>query len=233
MLNSAREFNNRLQAKLNEQELQLRVKHQSLQNTETQKAQLAERQRIMADMHDGLGAHLVSAIHQLRNDSIPRHKVLELLEDGLRDLQLTIDSLEPIENDLSVLVGAFRYRISTSLNASNIKLNWKVAAAIPPLSQLDPQMGLMVLRILQEVFTNILKHSHATEVTFQLQQIGQNVELEITDNGVGFDVESASEARGKGIGNMKHRASQIGATLSFISKSQAGTCVCLTLPLEC
>jgi signal transduction histidine kinase len=232
MLRDAQNFNAHLQTKLGEQARHLQAKHETLQHTEMQKVQLAERQRLMADMHDGLGAHLVSAIHQLRNDAIPRHIILEMLQDGLRDLQLTIDSLEPIENDLSVLVGAFRYRISPSLNASNIKLNWKVAPSIPPLSQLNPQMGLMVLRILQEAFTNILKHSNATEVTFQLQQIGQNVELEIADNGIGFDVASTSEARGKGLGNMKHRANQIGATLEFASTPMVGTQVRLTLPVK-
>lgn len=232
MLREARRFNDKLQTQLGEQELRLRAKHEALQQIEMQKVQLAERQRLMADMHDGMGAHLVSAIHQARNEAVPRQAILEMLEDALRDLQLTIDSLEPIENDLSVLVGAFRYRISPSLNASGIKLHWKVAPAIPPLSQLNPQMGLMVLRILQEVFTNILKHAKATQVTFQLQHVGHTVELEITDNGIGFDVLSTDEATCKGIGNMKHRATQIGATLCFSSTPAQGTQVRLTLPLE-
>ncbi|MDH4396130.1 MAG: sensor histidine kinase [Limnobacter sp.] len=234
MLREARHFNTNLQIKLSEQALHLQAKHETLQQTEMQKVKLAERQRLMADMHDGLGAHLVSAIHQLRNDAIPRQVILEMLQDGLRDLQLTIDSLEPIENDLSVLVGAFRYRVSPSLNACNIILNWRVAPAIPPLRQLNPQMGLMILRILQEVFTNILKHSKASEVTFQLRQIDQNVELVITDNGIGFDVESTEDGKGegKGIGNMKHRAHQIGATLEFTSGPNQGTRLRLTLPVE-
>lgn len=234
MLSEARHFNENLQNRLGEQEIRLRAKHETLQQIEMQKVQLAERQRLMADMHDGLGAHLVSTIHQLRNDSVPRQAILDMLEDALRDLQLTIDSLEPIENDLSLLVGAFRYRISPSLNASGIKLHWRVEPAIAPMRQLNPQMGLMVLRILQEVFTNILKHSDATEVTFQLRQIGQEIEVEITDNGKGFDVSSSNEAitRGKGIGNMTHRASQIGAKLSFESAPAQGTCVRLTLAVE-
>lgn len=238
MLREAQHFNDRLQTRLGEQELRLRAKHETLQHIEMQKVQLAERQRLMADMHDGLGAHLVSAIHQLRNDSIPRHAILEMLEDALRDLQLTIDSLEPIENDLSLLVGAFRYRISPSLNAAGIKLHWRVAPAIPPLSQLNPQMGLMMLRLLQEVFTNILKHAEASEVTFQLAQIGEHVVLEITDNGRGFDALCAIEAKnqannkGRGIGNMKNRASQIGATLEMTSTPGTGTRVSLTLPVE-
>lgn len=231
MLREARHFNAHLQNKLNEQALHLRAKHEALQHIEMQKVQLAERQRLMADMHDGLGAHLVSAIHQLRNESIPRSTVLDMLQDGLRDLQLTVDSLEPIENDLTVLVGAFRYRISPSLNASNIQLHWKVASAIPKLSQLNPQMGLMVLRILQETFTNILKHSNASEVTFILEQIGQNICLEIIDNGVGFDVASTSHARGKGLGNMQYRASQIGATLQFKSAPNQGTRIEMALPV--
>jgi len=86
--------------------------------------------------------------------------------------------------------------------------------------RLNEEAELTMLRILQEFFTNTLKHAQAThlEVIFEYTPLELNIKAE--DNGVGF-VEK--EIRGTGLINMKNRAKVIGAFINFDSKPSRGT----------
>ena len=149
---------------------------------------------------------------------------------GLRDLQLTIDSLEPIEQDLTTLLGAFRYRIADSMRSAGIRLNWMVDEHIPPIPYLDARNCLHVLRIVQEVFTNILKHANADEVTVTVSRGPKYVGVQIQDNGVGFVMERTQH--GKGLKNMAQRAATLGGSVETSTQAGLGTRFLLKLPLE-
>ncbi|HEX4917073.1 MAG TPA: ATP-binding protein [Limnobacter sp.] len=230
LLREADQFNDTLQIRLMQREAELAAQYDTLKIVDQEKVRLAERHRLMADMHDGMGAHLVAAIHQLQDPEFDRQNTLHLLESGLRDLQLTIDSLEPIEGDLVTLLGAFRYRISNSLKASGIALHWAVHTDIPDLPYLDPRNCLHLLRIVQEVFTNILKHANATEVQLLVSRGPKHVGVHIQDNGVGFDV--SSSFTGKGMKTLQHRATQLGAHMVLESNPGVGTRFALHLPID-
>lgn len=230
MLAESDRFNETLQTSLMAREAELAQQYRQLQKIDEEKVKLSERQRLMADMHDGLGAHLVAAIHHLQSSNFNRKNTLNLLESGLRDLQLTIDSLEPIEQDLTTLLGAFRYRISESMRSAGIRLNWVVDEQIPPIPYLDARNCLHVLRIVQEVFTNILKHANADEVSVTVSRGPKYVGVQIQDNGVGFVVERTR--RGKGLKNMAQRAAAFGGSVETSTQAGLGTRFLLKLPLE-
>lgn len=90
-------------------------------------------------------------------------------------------------------------------------------------------MHLHILRILQEVFTNIVKHAHATNIHVEtgLDAAGEHVYIQVRDNGTGF----SSECMGRGISSMRHRAKIIGGHLD-IRPSAAGTTLNLLLPVS-
>lgn len=230
LLRESDEFNETLQTRLMQREAELAAQYDNMKQIDQEKVRLAERHRLMADMHDGMGANLVAAIHQIQSPAFDKANTLELLESGLRDLQLNMDSLEPIEGDLVTLLGAFRYRIANSLKASGISLLWSVDEDVPELNYLDPRNALHVLRIVQEVFANILKHSQATAVTLAVLRGPKYVGVHIEDNGVGFDLQGAN--LGKGMKNLRHRAAQLGAHMAIDSRPGEGTRFVLHLPLE-
>ncbi|MEW6204699.1 MAG: ATP-binding protein [Pseudomonadota bacterium] len=223
-------FNETLQSRLMEREAELATQYQRMQKTDEEKVKMAERQRLMADMHDGLGAHLVAAIHHLQSSNFNRKSTLNLLESGLRDLQLTIDSLEPIEQDLTTLLGAFRYRIADNMRSAGIRLHWVVDEDIPPVPYLDARNCLHVLRMVQEIFTNILKHANASEVSLHVSRGPKYVGVQIQDNGVGFVVERSGH--GRGLKNLKQRAASLGGNIEMSSEVGHGTCFLLKLPLN-
>lgn len=230
LLADADRFNETLQTSLMAREAELATQYQRLQKIDEEKVKLAERQRLMADMHDGLGAHLVAAIHHLQSSNFNRKNTLNLLESGLRDLQLTIDSLEPIEQDLTTLLGAFRYRIADNMRSAGIRLHWVVEENIPGIPYLDARNCLHVLRIVQEVFTNILKHANASEVSLQLLRGPNYVGVQIQDNGVGFIEERCQH--GRGLKNLAQRAEMLGGSIDTTTNPGRGTRYLLKLPLE-
>ncbi|WP_325049728.1 sensor histidine kinase [Rheinheimera mangrovi] len=88
-----------------------------------------------------------------------------------------------------------------------------------------------MLRILQEAFTNIIKHTKATEVTLMTSQVEDFVLVKITDNGSGFELNEALHNGGRGLASQLHRAQAIGAEVSWLS-DPTQTSVMLKLPIK-
>ena len=209
----------------------LEESYRQLRAFEKQQAIAEERDRIMQDLHDGLGGHLVSALALVEHNG-QEIAVEQTLRDALDDLRLVIDSLDPAGGDLLVLLGMVRMRIETRLSRQGLHFNWQVQD-IPPIPGFGPERALQVLRIVQEAFTNILKHARAHTITVRTGEStnsdGQTngVYVEIGDDGQGL----RTPVRGRGLGNMQRRAQRIGGILDVTSDTQ-GTCVRLWLPLQ-
>ncbi|HEX4856847.1 MAG TPA: ATP-binding protein, partial [Limnobacter sp.] len=85
------------------------------------------------------------------------------------------------------------------------------------------------LRIVQEIFTNMLKHSKATEVSLVLARGPNYVGVQIRDNGVGFDLDKSR--LGRGLKNMSQRAATLGGSLQIETQPGSGAVHHLKLPL--
>ena len=109
-----------------------------------------------------------------------------------------------------------------------ISLNWQVQD-IPAIEWLDPHSALQILRIVQEVLANAVKHAHADTVTLRTGTRGDHVVVVIEDNGIGFDA-SRPQTHGRGLTNVQRRAQTIGAQASWTAQ-QVGTRFELALPL--
>lgn len=152
-----------LENQLAARERELTASHEQLRTLEREQTLAAERQRMMQDMHDGIGSSLMSALRMVERGQASTADTALVLKDCIDDLKLAIDSLSPADADLLALLAALRFRLAPRLKAAGITLTWSVQD-LPPLPWLDPQAALHVLRILQEVLTNILKHSQATAI---------------------------------------------------------------------
>lgn len=213
-----------------EREAELTAAHERLRVIEQRQTLSQERQRLMQDMHDGLGSSLVSALRVVEHGRMDEAEVAQVLQGCIDDLQLAIDSMEPVEADLLLLLATLRYRLGPRLESTGIALRWEVEN-IPALDWLDPKNALHILRILQEAFTNTIKHTRATQIRVATRVEGDQVLVSITDNGQGFDVESALKSGGKGLSNQMRRAQAIGAEVKWDS-GDAGTCFTLRLPIK-
>lgn len=220
-------MNAELEERVRQKQRELERNFQKLEALSREAAVAEERQRIMTDMHDGIGAHLISALSLAESDDASPCDIAAVLRECIDDLRLTIDSLAPTDNELLPALGNFRYRIEGRLRTVGIELVWKVSD-LPELPYLSPRNLLHILRILQEAFTNVLKHAQATRIIVEtgLESNQRQVFIRVSDNGKGL---TSAEFDGRGLGNMARRAASFGGELRVASTGE-GTTMQLLLP---
>ena len=192
----------------------------------------AERQRLLRDMHDGAGGlltHLLLDVRQNRLTPSEIERGLQSAVDDLRNIASAIDADdEPIDEALAV----FKERVAARLSRSGIVFNYR--CVLPnPAPAIDVQRLLSLYRLLQEGVTNTLRHAEASRIDLTVEAQGEDtILITLFDDGTGFDPMSAksSPGEGRGLANMRSRASQMGGHLRIESAPQAGTRLILTLP---
>ncbi len=215
--------------RLDRRQQQLTASYQQLRSADQQRLMAEERQRLMRDMHDGIGSHLMSTLALARMGKLSAQQMTDVLTDSIDELKITIDSLEPVERDLLVVLGNLRYRLEPRLNAAGITLEWAVKD-LPPLDYLDPENVRSVLRIVQEAFTNILKHADATHITLatSVNYPKNEVVVRVSDDGKGLN---GDERAGRGLENMRSRAEKIKGRVDIGANPSGGTVVELRMPI--
>lgn len=200
-------------------------------------AVLEERKRIVRDMHDGLGTQLVSASALLRSSPGTSEPLSAVIDGALHELRSVLDVLsavtdidDPDGDPVSLLLGKLRYRLGPVFRAQDMAFGWH-NEPLPQGFLAGDQTRLQLLRVLQEAFANVLKHSQARNVQLSTQVFNDRIVVELRDDGVGFDVEPLGEGKpvGHGLDSMRHRAQEMGATLK-ICRLLPGTSVRLTFP---
>jgi signal transduction histidine kinase len=210
---------------------ELQASHEKLRAVEREQTLAGERQRLMRDMHDGLGSSLMSSLVLVEQGRLAPEQVATVLRECIDDLKLTIDSLEPIGADLVTLLATLRYRLGHRLEGAGLRLDWRVSD-LPPLPWLDALAALEVLRILQETLTNVIKHANARSVTISTAADGNDVIVRIVDDGRGFDVGRVQrDSSGRGLPNLQRRAAKLGGEVR-IQSGPEGTALELRLKIE-
>jgi signal transduction histidine kinase len=184
----------------------------------------------MQEMHDGIGSNLATALAVARKQN-QSSTTVTALRRAMGDLKLTVDSLEPVGGDLVSLLGNLRHRMARDLADAGITCKWEVEHC-KPLDWLDATSALHVLRIHNELISNVLTHSNATAMRIGCVESDQDgvtgISTYVADDGDGFDVDA--ETSGKGLANIKGRAHSLYGKLDYTSRPGEGTIVTLWLP---
>ena len=227
--------NTELESRIHEREQLLKRNFDRLRESERVKASAQERQRIMQDMHDGLGSQLLSSLMLVERGALTNDQVAQILRESIDDMRLAIDALAAENSDLLAALGNMRYRMEPRLKAAGMELQWD-ARGLPEELEIDPDAVLPLLRIVQEALTNAIKHSRAraVRVTLGVDHDGdsQSLSIRVTDNGRGLAAASGAPGSGRGMLNMRNRAGKIGAHLKVETVPGAGTMILLRMPLH-
>jgi signal transduction histidine kinase len=194
-------------------------------------AVVSERSRIIRDMHDGLGSQLVGLLSAVQAGQFTQAELASEVQEAIDQLRLTIDTLEPLGNDLSSLLGQLRFRLESRLRKIGFQVEWDVDE-LPGGEHLGPQGLSSLQRLLYEVFSNIMKHSRARRVSVRGRHDpaqGFN-EIVICDDGQGHDMQV--DTGGRGLRHMRDRAAQLKAGIVIESRPGEGTKVVLRLPCD-
>lgn len=228
-LNVAEDLTATLEQRVKDRESELKTQYAQLQVLENEKTIAGERERIMRDMHDGIGGHLVALATRLQEEVDPKLcDIRNKVQNCITDLRLVIDSLDPMLNDLPTLLGTMRMRLAYLLESAGMTLQWEVED-LPVSIETGPNRNLQIMRIVQEAITNSIKHSHAERllVSASFEHATRRVRVQVKDFGSGFCGESLTISRG--VKNMQFRAEKIGAEIK-VSSSAEGTVVDLFIP---
>ena len=230
LLHALKTSNDSLNSELAMREQQLFRQFNLLRKIEQQRTQDEERRRIMQDIHDGVGSSLISALNLSETKPLSQDEMRDVLQECLDDLRMAIDSLDPQSNDLLALLGNFRWRYERRLKASGVSLLWSVAET-PKLEGYSSRDLFDLLRIVQEIFANSLKHAKASKIELSVRWDAANdkVLLNISDNGVGMP--NNILGRGRGLAHMKIRAKAIRIELDTGRNNQGqGVGVFMAIP---
>lgn len=228
-------LNSSMRAALGEQ-LYTQYLHEELQRAHARQMQvqqreaaLNERQRMMADLNDGLGAQMLAALRRLEGGQMDAAGAASCLRECVDDLQLTVDAHEPAARSLATLLGMLRHRLQPRLQAAGINLLWRVYD-LPPGATIAAPQSLDLLRILQQAVENAVQHARASEVAVTTLRLARQLEISVEDDGEGFDP-GAVMHRGRGIASMQRRAARLGAELFLEPRDGGGSALRLRLNL--
>jgi signal transduction histidine kinase len=238
-LRSAETLNRELEWRVDEKHRELEDSYAARRALERDKLLAEERERLVREMHDGMGGQLVSLLSLAEADERADPRLVGGLRAALDDMRLVIHSLDPALQTLGGALGAARARFEPALAQSGIALEWQ-AGDLPPTPWLQPQDYLQVLRIVQEALVNAVRHAGARRVAVRSgTRAGEDgragIRIEVCDDGRGIDAATLARAGGRGVRHMRERAARLSGSLSFEpgdSGSGPGTRVVLWLPAQ-
>lgn len=208
---------------------ELQARWEELQVSERQRSAAQERERLLQEMHDGLGSQLVMARLSAERGA-PHEQLVGQLDECINEMRLTVDALAVTDGDLTLLLANLRHRMGPRLAAAGLELDWQMGD-VPLLPTLCGTGGRELVRIVQEALSNIAHHAGASRVSFQtqLEEDGRSVVLHIADNGRGLP---GQVRQGTGLRSMQRRAERIGARISWHARDGGGTELRLSLPVQ-
>jgi signal transduction histidine kinase len=225
-----------LQRELADQRVVLATTNHALSQQREKLLLSEERQRLVSDMHDGLGSQLVSASALLKSGHRQDALALEvsgLIDHALLDLRSMLDVFSNNKNadtqgsqdTVSVLLGMLRHRLAPVFRSQDITFDWQ-SEALPHDFLEGDRERLQLLRLLQEAFSNIIKHAKAHSIALRSHVSDSVIVFEVSDDGQGIEASQATSGKppGHGLTSMADRAARIGAQLLIESNAQ-GTCV--------
>lgn len=226
-LREARALNEKLEERVREREEELSRQFMRSRELERRDILNRERQRLMREMHDGLGGQLVSALALAETAETADADLAAALRDSLDELRLVIFSLDPGLSEVPPLLAALRGRLEPALERRGIRFRWRVGDAPTP-ERFGPEQLLSVLRIVQEAITNAVKHAHPSVIEVATAVLDGSLVILVCDDGAGMQ---EPVRHGRGLRNMERRAQELGGALS-VGSDPAGTRIELRLPLE-
>ena len=226
--------------KRNEEEL--RVGRERLETLSRQliATQESERRHLARELHDEIGQELTSIKLNLKTlePSLPAganliHDTLAIADQALQQVRSLALDLRPSMLDDIGLAAALRWCLNRQAHRAGFAPHF---LAEPPEIAVSPEVAITCFRVVQESLTNISRHARARNVRVEVRQYESAIDLQVHDDGIGFDVTAATDqaTRGASLGllGMRERAELVGGLIDIESAPTAGTTIHARFPLS-
>ena len=213
--------------------MELAHNYERLKDLERERTISAERERMTADMHDGIGGQLVHALAVVENN--PQFQPMEpILRGALDDLRLIIDSADPMEGDLLVVLSNFRARNERRVQAGGLTFLWQVTRPARPArlrpSQ-DPAGAAHPAGGAHQRAQTCARHAGHRAHEHRGRCAGPHDRDRRRDRRWhGFRRRQVGNIAGRGFGNMRRRAQELGGSVE-LTATEKGSRLRLILPV--
>ena len=226
-LQAAEESKSHLEQRIREATAEIERNFTQLAELRVEKVTERERKRIAADLHDDLGAKLLTIVHT--SDS---ERISTLAREALEEMRLSVRGLTGKPVQLIDALGDWRAEVVSRLGQAGIEADWSSPSGELP-QTLSARAFVQTTRILRESVSNVIKHSGATHCSLSCAIADGDMQIIVRDNGNGIPMELDGRLdRGHGMASMKHRAKQLQGQCLVESGPGYGTVIRLTLPLD-
>lgn len=226
-LHTAEDVQRALEVRLRDTTEAMERNYNQMAELRVEKVTQQERKRIAADLHDDLGAKLLTIVHTSDND-----RISSLAREALEEMRLSVRGLTGKPVKLIDALGDWRAEVVSRLSQTGVEGDWQAPSEDLP-QTLSARAYVQTTRILREAVNNIIKHSGASRCAIKCVLADGDFQLMIQDNGKGIPMEMDGKLdRGHGMSSMKHRAKQMQGQCLVESGPGYGTLIRLTLPLD-
>ena len=192
-----------------------------------------ERKRLASELHEGVGGALMTLLLNLKQVRKSNESAEQLaLNQSIKTVDQTYTEIRAISHEMrsgELAKTDIRAALeSLCARVSEAGLKAQVYFHGLDTTHLEYHLGKHLYRIAQELVTNTLKHSGASEVAIQLNRFGQELRFVYEDNGKGFRIDK--DSKGIGLINIEDRVHAIGGTLSFDSREGGGFTCFIEIP---
>ncbi len=195
-------------------------------------AQEKERSKMAAELHDNLGSKVAALKLFLENSSTENdfsknyNKLKKLISETYQEIR----SISKNKNFGAQISNGLIP--STKVIAEQISETKKIQISVNNIDvkkRIENTIEIQIFRVLQELITNIIKHSEASEATIQFSEDDDILNIIVEDNGKGFDVRS--NRSGIGLSNIEKRVEKMNGILVIDSDKSNGTTIILNIPI--
>jgi signal transduction histidine kinase len=181
-----------------------------------------ERGRIARDMHDNIGAQLLSALH---SHDVATKDVK--IRDSLSDLRKVINETHNSPASIAETLADLRLETAVRLEAVGLQLTWQTNTQDDAI--IPPNIGHAIRSIIREAVSNVIRHAEASQASVDIGLEKEVIRIKVRDNGRGFDLSKTTQ--GSGLSNIRTRLDLLNATFDLQS-SQKGTLLEAHIPLH-
>jgi GAF domain-containing protein len=216
------------------------VESARLRQRAEQAAIAEERARLARDLHDSVTQLLYSVnlfaatgreavrLGDMAQVNNCLGELAEIAQQALKEMRLLVYELRPPVLKHDGLISALQQRLDIVERRAGVKAEL-VTDELPDLPE---PVEVALYHIIQESLNNVLKHAHATSVTVRIKAEDRRLEVEVADNGLGFDLDAINGRGGLGLVSMRERIGALGGDLAILSKRGEGTRVKVGLELK-
>jgi two-component system sensor histidine kinase UhpB len=225
-LQAAEAARNSLESRVAEATAEMERNYVQMAELRVEQVTEKERKRIAGDLHDDLGAKLLTIVHTSESE-----RISTLAREALEEMRLSVRGLTGKPLPVADALADWRAETVSRLGQAGVEVDWR-SPTDDVTQQLSARAFVQTTRILREAVSNVIKHSGASHCKVRCTLGQQDFVLVVQDNGRGIPMELDGKLdRGHGMASMKHRAKQMQGQCLVESGPGYGTVIRLTLPL--